>query len=318
VKMLEVTLGALGKAMPGRIPAAGSGQGMIVVLATPNLLDGGQRVNVLQPLIGGSGARPSKDGFDGTDYTFAFLRNTPIEVLEAENPVLVHHYGFRQDSAGPGRFRGGMGLDIEFETILPKTRLTARAMERTRFAPWGTMGGLCGATTAPCEIVSRNGTKRSVPKIDILEFEVGDVVRIQTSGAGGFGDPRSRSAELIADDLSWGFISPEAAEKTYGAVLDPAGNVDIEKTRSNRVSQHDSQTAVFEYGPEREEFEHLWPRVIHDELQERLASYPALLRGSIKNMVVKAFFDTGKAPATMADLDTLWSNITKQLPAMNN
>ena len=312
VKILEVTLGALGRAVPNRVPAAGSGQGMIVVLSTPDMEVGGSRVNVLQPLIGGSGGRPTADGFDGSDYTYAFLRNTPAEVLEAENAVVIRKYFLRCDSGGPGEFRGGLGVGIEFQVLLPQTLITARGMERTKFAPWGTQLGRHGGRTTPCYVNPGTDRQRIIDKIDIVELEPGDVVLIQASGAGGYGDPLTRDAERVQNDLEWGFISRAHAEQEYGVrFLDGTGEVDLAATvkeRRSRSSERDQASGIdgYDFGEERTNFEAKWPPVVHDELLALLEQYPILMRGTIKNWIIGRALASSLKASTVGQLMDLW------------
>src|SRR5690606_42097889 len=77
LRVMDVTFGALAQAVPEHVPAAGAGQGMLPMVSTPAFAEKGQRVNLLQPLVGGSGGRPTLDGYDGMDYTLGFLKNTP-------------------------------------------------------------------------------------------------------------------------------------------------------------------------------------------------------------------------------------------------
>lgn len=282
---------------------------MIVVLATPDMAAGGQRVNVLEPLIGGSGGRPTCDGFDGSDYTFAFLRNTPVEVAEAENPVLVREYGFRRDSGGPGQFRGGMGVVLEFQALLPHTRITARGMERTKFAPWGVHGGRHGLQTAPCTVNAGTDRERIVPKIDILELEPGDVVRIESSGAGGYGDPLTRELERLQHDVTLGFVSREQAEDVYGAIfVGDSLDIDPEATAQQRDErQRNAVQLPYDFGEARLDFEARWPVELHRQLQRLLGTYPVLARGTIKNWVITRALQDHSSGCSSADLARLWA-----------
>src|SRR3989442_13976861 len=107
---------------------------------------GRRPVTVIEPMIGGGGGRPSRDGVDGCDASLGFLKTTPAETLEAEVPIVVRRFHLIQDSAGPGRFRGGFGVRLDFQVFQPEGLVTARGMERLRFAPWGVAGGTAGAT----------------------------------------------------------------------------------------------------------------------------------------------------------------------------
>ena len=138
-------------------------------MSVPDVKTGGTRVSVLQPLVGGSGARPHEDGVDGVDVIWSFLRNVPTESVESDiPPILVTHYGLRADSGGAGRYRGGMGVEIEFETSAPYTVVTSRAMERYIFQPPGRLGGLPAATG-----YTRQNGERDIGKIDVLELRRG-------------------------------------------------------------------------------------------------------------------------------------------------
>src|SRR5439155_4206811 len=200
------TLVRSARAIPHKAPAAGSGQGMIVLTSMPDLRKGGRKINVLQTLIGGSGGRPFGDGYDGTDYSFGFLRNTPIEAIEAEMDLVVHEYAYVRDSAGPGRFRGGLGVRMAVEALVPDTIFTVRGMERTRFAPWGVHGGQWGGLTSPAIVNRGRPDERRVPNVDILVVKRGDVLELSSPGGGRYGDPCDRDPQGVAGDVALGGV----------------------------------------------------------------------------------------------------------------
>ena len=137
VRLLDVVTGALALARPDLVPAAGAGQASIMVVQLPDLETGGNKVSVVQPLMGGSGARPTGDGIDGIDYAWGFLRNVPAETIEGEMPLLIERYALRPDSMGAGQFRGGAGIELEVKVFPPNASVASRAMERYHFRPWG-------------------------------------------------------------------------------------------------------------------------------------------------------------------------------------
>src|SRR2546428_10339226 len=102
---------------------------------------GGRAVPVSEPMIGGGGGRPSRDGVDGCDASLGFLKTTPAETLEAEVPIVVRRFHLIQDSAGPGRFRGGVGVRLDFQVFPPEGLGAPRRVERPRVAPRGVAGG---------------------------------------------------------------------------------------------------------------------------------------------------------------------------------
>src|SRR6266550_686955 len=112
MRVHDLVLGALNRAMPGKVPVAGSGVLVVTYISTSEL-GGSGRVVVANPVSGGSGASGERDGISGTEMSVAFLRNVPVEVLEAEAPVVVRRFGLAPDSEGPGKFRGGFGVAYE-------------------------------------------------------------------------------------------------------------------------------------------------------------------------------------------------------------
>ena len=102
----------------------------------------------INPMTGGSGGSASGDGNDGSGANQGFLKNTPTEVNEVEAGILVHRYGLMKNSAGAGKYRGGLGTEMVFEALAPNTKITARNRDRTRFSGWGIVGGKAGAPSA--------------------------------------------------------------------------------------------------------------------------------------------------------------------------
>src|SRR5207237_10480254 len=125
-------------------PAASGGQGCMVALSLPDPEAGRRHVTVIEPMIGGGGGRPARDGVDGCDASLGFLKTTPAETLESEVPILVRRFHLIPDSAGPGRLRGGFGVRLDFQVFQPVGLVTARGMERLLSAPWGSAGGPAG------------------------------------------------------------------------------------------------------------------------------------------------------------------------------
>src|SRR3989442_14560315 len=101
---------------------------------------GRRPVTVIEPMIGGGGGRPSRDGVDGCDASLGFLKTTPAETLEAEVPIVVRRFHLIQDSAGPGRYRGGVGVRLGFPVFQPARAVSARRTGPPRVAPPGLAG----------------------------------------------------------------------------------------------------------------------------------------------------------------------------------
>ena len=101
----------------------------------------------------------------------AFLRNVPVEILEAEAPVVVHRFALRPDSEGPGRFRGGFGIEYELEIRHPSAVVVMRGKDRHRFTSWGAAGGGAGTTngcigTRRGESAARHRQAHCLPRRD--------------------------------------------------------------------------------------------------------------------------------------------------------
>ncbi len=308
VRILDVVTGALGQACPDLMPAAGAGQASIMVIQLPDLQTGGNKVNVVQPLMGGSGARPFRDGIDGIDYAWGFLRNVPAEAIETELPIVIERYGMRPDSTGAGRWRGGAGIELELRVFPPNAHVASRAMERYVFRPWGRQGGLPGCTGYT---TLNPGTPREqdIGKIDVLHLEPGDVIRVGTQGGGGYGDPLEREPERVLADVRAGLVSPERAREDYGVVTDgraldgPA----TEAHRAERRGRRAGPVPAFSYGPERDAYERLWPDALRTALVHALMPYPGRLRTFLWERVsrlVEARVQAGETvtPAAVPDL----------------
>ncbi|MEV7871606.1 hydantoinase B/oxoprolinase family protein [Streptomyces sp. NPDC088124] len=209
--------GALGLAAPEVMPAASSGLVVPVVVAE-SAPGGGQNVQVLEPMVGGTGARDGADGVDGRDSGISNLANNPVETVETEIGAEIVRYALRPDSGGPGRWRGGCGLELVFRVLGDDSRLLARGLERMRFRPWGTAGGGPGA---PAELVINEGLpgERRYTKIDMVALRRGDTVTLRTSGAGGYGDPWTRDPGAVLADLGRGLVTERAAAATYGVAV---------------------------------------------------------------------------------------------------
>jgi len=281
-KVCDMTMGALSQAVPTEVPSFDSGQGSILLVAVPDLDSGTTRVSVVQPIVGGSGARPTDDGIDGTMIVLNFLRNIPTEALENDMPsILIHHYGLRPDSGGPGRYRGGAGIEIELQTFSPYTTITSRCMEHYIFPPPGRLGGLPGAKGYTL-LRSDAGGEEDIGKVDVLHLDAGERLRIGTPGGGGFGDPLDRPAGRVAEDVRNGLVSARAGKESYGVVLDEWDRVSEEQTSRLRTEMRRERSwtepPVFTYGHARDAYRQRWTVRLEDSLNEVLKPLPTLAR----------------------------------------
>lgn len=296
-KACDVTIGALAQAIPMELPAFDSGQGSILLVSIPDFDTGGTKVSVVQPIVGGSGARPNDDGIDGTMIVLNFLKNVPTESLENDMPpILIHHYGLRQDSGGPGHFRGGTGIEIELQTFSPYTTITSRCMERYIFPPPGRLGGSPGAT-GYTTLNPGSINEEDIGKIDILQMSVGDRLRIGTPGGGGFGDPLDRPIDWVELDVRNEIVSREAARKDYGLVFNKDLNTDREATQERRnnlrKTRNWTEPPMFSFGDARDVYQKRMNEQIEDAIIAAVAPFPPVLsrymhwrlKGKVENAI---------------------------------
>jgi N-methylhydantoinase B len=309
-RVSDVVLGALSEAVPDRIPAAGAGQASIVLLSHLDAQTGQYKVNVLQPMQGGSGGRPTKDGIDGVNFSAGSLRNVPTESIELEAPVLVKRYMLAEHVAA-GRFRGGTGVVFEFEVFAANTIVTARGMDRFRIRPWGRKGGRPG-TLGRTLLNAGRTTERDIGKIDVLKLAPGDTVHIVSPGGGGYGEPLDRDAELVRKDVSDGFVSPEEAFNVYGLVLE-GGKVDLTKTVARRAELRSMAAEEFVFGEERANYERRLPCAVQDAVAGVLLHYPPALRHFLKERLYEELEGNGGAGLDVAVLGERVQELLKRM-----
>ena len=181
-RITDVVLGALGRALPDRLPAASQGTMNNITLGGLDPRTG-RRFAYYETLGGGMGARKGLDGLSGVHTHMSNTRNTPVEAIEHYLPVRISEYAIRQGSGGAGKWRGGDGLVREYE-MLTDTGVTVIS-ERRRGRPYGAVGGDAGQSGVNTLI--RDGEARSVPGKTELQLRAGDRLRIETPGGGGYG-----------------------------------------------------------------------------------------------------------------------------------
>ena len=152
----------------------------------------------------GQGGFYNGDGVTSMHHNSAGTRISPTEIWESKNPWLINKIELAQDSCGAGEFRGGLGLNLEFE-MLEDTFITT-VVERTKNPPWGIKHGLTGRANN-VEVIKKSGKKFFMPKKSGYKLEKGDKIIFLTGGGGGYGDPKHRKIEKIKNDLKQGYLS---------------------------------------------------------------------------------------------------------------
>jgi N-methylhydantoinase B len=188
------------------------------------------------PLGGGWGAKKTEDGMSATVcLNDGDTHNSPMEQSESKNPVIVRKVALREDSGGPGRWRGGLGIHRIIEARAPLTVNTQ--IDRQHCAPWGLEGGHAAlGNRVNLRIAGKLIDDLPNAKVFTRRLEVGDQIHHLSGGGGGFGPPTDREAERVAFDVAEGYISRDVAEKSYGVVLDADGKVDADATLTKRAT----------------------------------------------------------------------------------
>jgi N-methylhydantoinase B len=212
LRLLGVLAGVLAKAVDGRMPAD---QETIRYTGVYGTDADGQPYLMREVLGGGSGGRWYADGED-TVHVVPDSRNIPVEFAESRWPFVVERLGLAVDSGGPGRRRGGLGYEKHI-WMLRDAHFMSIA-DRSLLACWGVSGGRAGR---PFGVVVDPGgpNERVVDALaDAEPVRAGEVIRIRTTGGGGWGDPLERPYDEVARDLRWGKVSLEGARDDYGVV----------------------------------------------------------------------------------------------------
>lgn len=213
----DVVFGCLYQLLPEKVPAEGTsclwnlrlGAGHGITAKAKDIELSETTFTAMSFHSGGAGARPTKDGLSATPFPSG-VRNVPCEVLEAMTPIVIWRKELRQDSGGPGKYRGGLG-----QTMILGNRQAAEfaifaTFDRVKNPARGRNGGKPGANGS-VELesgIQLKGMGRQV-------IPVGDRLIINMPGGGGFGDPKERAHREISADLKLGLISQDVAEREY-------------------------------------------------------------------------------------------------------
>lgn len=170
-------------------------------------------------MVGGWGARADRDGAGALTSTFGIgLMLQSNEGQERLSPVVTTEHELLPDSAGPGRFRGGMGLVKGGMLTRAEGTVMSYVSDRERSVAWGIRGGL---PALPAGLrLERDGKTRllgaAFSKFPLLP---GDRFWRPSSGGGGLGDPLERDPYAVVEDVADGYVTMERARKDYGVVV---------------------------------------------------------------------------------------------------
>ena len=232
---VDVLIKAFAKIFPEKVCAAC--QGTMNNIAVGGIdPKNGKPWTFYETVAGGFGGRKGMDGVDAIHTHMTNTMNTPIEVIETAYPIRFLKYELRKDSGGPGKWRGGVGLERSWILLAPSATLSVLA-ERTRMSPWGLYCGKPGAK-GEYYIIKPNGKRIKLKSKCTVKMEDGDIFVVRTPGGGGYGKPLDREPALVLQDVLNGLISVKAAEKDYGVIIDSvAMKVDLNATQKLRATK---------------------------------------------------------------------------------
>lgn len=236
----EAIFDALRSALP-RARIAECSRGISGTLS--HMVPGGRYPLVQYELPAGAvGARADRDGVSASKAHVANGTITPVEIIESEFPVEVVRFELVPDSGGAGRFRGGLSYVREYR-MAGDAQFSARG-GRLRTPPRGRDGGESGSSGATTVNPGSPDEHRITAGDGIVRLQDGDVLRREMTGAGGYGDPRTRPVEQVLGDVREGYVSPEGARESYGVVVVRSGRAWAVDERAT----HELRTGTPRYG----------------------------------------------------------------------
>ena len=231
--VVDTLFKAMEKAIPDRTIAAHHADLCVALINGISPKDGRFFLAGIGPMGGGFGAKLTEDGNSATVcMNDGDTHNHPVEQMEAKYPMLFERHALRQDSGGPGRYRGGLGTE---QVVQARSPININVqVDRVHCAPWGLAGGASGAgNQVTLRIAGKELGELPNAKVHMRRLNPGDAVTIRAGGGGGFGPPHEREPERVLHDVREGYVSIEAAAAQYGVVIDPK-TLEIVQTRRGK------------------------------------------------------------------------------------
>ncbi|PIL18162.1 hypothetical protein P775_21185 [Puniceibacterium antarcticum] len=229
-RMADCAFGAMAKLAPGKVFACGDGGNTNVSIGG---YDKDRKPFIFVDFVSAAwGARPWKDGLEGNTTMFANMASYSIEVVESENPIIITANEFINDSAGPGKYRGGTAMRRDYMLLEDEAILSVRA-DRQSHRPFGLDGGHDGAPGRNVMNPDRNA--RMLVSKFTMPIKKGDVFSHHLPSGGGYGNPLDRDPQAVAEDWLDDYVSTKTARDVYGVILTADGVVDLPATEKRRA-----------------------------------------------------------------------------------
>jgi len=219
LRLLGVFAGCLAQAVGGRMPAD---QETIRYWGVHGVDAEGRWYLLREVLGGGSGGRWYADGSDAI-HIVPDSKNLPAEFTETRFPVRIEKLALATDSGGPGKRRGGLGYDKHIRLL--RDAFFVSTADRSILGPYGLAGGMAAQ---PYQATIDGG--EPLPGMnDDVPLRAGSLLRLRTTGGGGWGDPFEREPELVLRDVLQGRVSEQSAERDYGVVVSDGAVVELRR-----------------------------------------------------------------------------------------
>lgn len=228
--VVDTILLAMADAFPDQVAAAHHGTYGVHAFHGNYPVTGKPFYNI-DTACGGWGASATMDGFGASrSIIHGDTSSVPIEMQEEASPYFFESYSMRTDSGGPGKWRGGLGVEKVYRVTAP-CRINLK-VDRTKCPPWGLHGG---GPAKPSEVEIRrvSGEIFRVLKGD-HQLNTGDSVIVRAGGGGGYGPPHERDIQSVVSDVQKAYVSVDAARREYGVVFNDDGSADTAKTAALR------------------------------------------------------------------------------------
>ena len=231
-RIADSVMGCLAQIVPDLVPASG-GNAPEAGISLGGYQPDGTPFVYLEFLVGSWGGGPRRDGMDACTGIIVNYSNTPVELLETEQPLLVERYAFVEDSGGPGEFRGGLALERRLRFLYEEGIVQVRS-DRRRVPPYGLREGAEGAPS-DVRIRRAGGKVEQMPSKFLTPLARDDVIEIRLASGGGYGRAFDRDPERVLADVREEKVSVSHAAEAYGVALTGCPlRIDREATRALR------------------------------------------------------------------------------------